>query len=74
MRKCQKCSNSTSKPIRVVVERRMVDHPNGTRGSQIVREVNICSDCLSSTPEAHKPEKIVIEPSPTKTEPEVAAS
>ena len=68
MRKCEKCSKSTDKPIRVVVERRMVDHPNGTKGSQIVREINICSDCVSATPEAVKPQKIVIEPSPKKAE------
>jgi hypothetical protein len=74
MRKCEKCSNSTSKPIRVVVERKMVDHPNGTKGSQIVREVNVSADCLSTTPEAVKPEKIVIEPALKKAELEADAS
>jgi hypothetical protein len=74
MRKCEKCSGSTDKPIRVVVERKMVDHPNGTKGSQIVREINICPNCISVTPEAHKPEKIIIEPAPKKAEPEGVAS
>ena len=74
MRKCEKCSGSTDKPIRVVVERRMVDHPNGTKGSQIVRELNICPNCIATTPEAIKPEKIIIEPAPKKAELEADAS
>jgi hypothetical protein len=52
----------------------MVDHPNGTKGSQIVREINICPNCIATTPEAIKPEKIIIEPAPKKSEPEADAS
>lgn len=60
MFKCQKCEQSTDRPIRVVLERRMVSHlhneaprgPRGGKGSQIVKEISICAACVSSTPEA----------------------
>ena len=58
MFKCQKCQQSTHRPSRVPVERRVVQHtdtgegPRGGRGTQIVREVTVCESCLLSTPEA----------------------
>jgi hypothetical protein len=60
MFKCQKCEKSADRPIRVVVERKMVNHtggeipvgPHGGRGSQIVREMLVCAACLASTTEA----------------------
>ncbi len=62
MFKCQKCSKSAERPTRVVIERKMVTHKDGTQGSQIMKEINICPDCIATTPEAHKPERIVVEP------------
>ena len=68
MFKCQKCEKSPvntaekpSRPTRVVVERKMVNHrmadgvigPRGGRGSQIVREMLVCEECLPTTPEAY---------------------
>lgn len=55
---CEKCEKTATRPNRVVVERKMVEHceapagPRGGRGTQIVREVRVCDACLSSTPEA----------------------
>jgi hypothetical protein len=66
MFKCQKCSKSADRPTRVVTERKMVTHKDGTQGSQIVKEINVCPDCISTTPEAYKPERIVVEPAPKK--------
>jgi len=62
MFKCQKCSNSTTRPIRIVVERKTVTHRDGNQGSQISKELSICPDCIATTSEAYKPERIVIEP------------
>jgi len=55
MFKCQQCQKSSDRPIRVVVERKMVQHhhngqpitsgPHGGYGSQIVREQNLCRPC-----------------------------
>jgi hypothetical protein len=68
MFKCQKCSKSAERPTRVVVERKMVTHPDGTQGSQIAKEISICPDCIATTPEAYKPERIVVEPAAKKTQ------
>ena len=55
MFKCQQCQQTSDRPIRVVVERKMVQHhhngqsitsgPHGGYGSQIVREQNLCRSC-----------------------------
>jgi hypothetical protein len=66
MFKCQKCSKSAERPTRIVTERKMVTHRDGNQGSQIVKEISICPDCITVTPEAYKPERIVIEPAPKK--------
>jgi len=60
MFKCQKCSKSADRPTRIVVERKMVTHADGNQGSQIVKEINVCADCIPTTPAAYKPERIVI--------------
>lgn len=74
MFKCQKCEKSDHKPHRVVVERKEVDHlkgagtgPRGGRGTQIAREVTVCAECLSSTPEAYKPEPVEVVQTKTMT-------
>jgi hypothetical protein len=64
MFRCEKCEKSADRPIRVVTERKMVTHKDGAEGSQIVKEVNVCANCLESTPEAHKPERVVLEKAP----------
>jgi len=75
MFRCQKCSKSASRPHRIVTERKMVTHKDGTQGSQIVKEIKICDSCAGVTPEAAKPEKIAAEPAPVVEEaPEGAAS
>jgi len=73
MFKCQKCSKTDLKPNFVVVERREVDHgvstgPRGGRGTQIVKELRVCSACLASTPEAPKPAPIVVQKKPKPVE------
>lgn len=68
MFKCFKCSKSSARQHRVVVERRAHDHlpagqergPKGGHGSQIVREISVCEECVSSTPEALKPEVVPV--------------
>ena len=67
MFKCQKCSKSTDRPTRVVIERKHVDHlkgadqgPNEGKGTQIVKEISVCLECLATTPEAYKPERVVL--------------
>ena len=60
MFKCQKCEQSADRPIRVVTERKMVNHlngapavgPRGGMGSQIVKEISVCAACLPNTPGA----------------------
>lgn len=83
MFKCQKCEQSPfhldadgkrvgGRPIRVVTERKMVNHlqgmpavgPRNGMGSQIVKEISVCAACLSSTPEAPM---LVAEPAVTTT-------
>jgi hypothetical protein len=61
MFKCEKCNQSAPSPRRVVVERREMEHLGGFKGTQIVKELNVCDACLASTPEAPKPERIVTE-------------
>jgi uncharacterized Zn finger protein len=73
MFKCQKCSKSTSRPHRIVTERKMVKHNDGTQGSQIVSEMRICDSCAGVTPEAVKPEKIAAEPAPVVEEAQEAS-
>ena len=81
MRKCEKCSVSTSKPVKVVVERVMVKHagggqgPRGGVGTQIVKELTVCESCVSSVQEApmitHIPEPVV-QATPDETFPDAA--
>jgi hypothetical protein len=57
MFKCQQCQQSASRPNKVVVERKMVNHgvsigPRGGTGSQIVREIVICDACAGKVVEA----------------------
>ena len=66
MFKCNKCSKSAERPTRIVTERKMVTHADGTQGSQIAQEINVCPDCIATTPEAYKPERIVVEPAVKK--------
>jgi hypothetical protein len=51
--KCDGCQRSDHRPNRVVVERRSVVYPDrpdrpGGHGSQIAREMNLCSACSPS--------------------------
>lgn len=83
MFKCEKCDKSPantpekpSRPTRVVIERKMVDHmtedairgPRGGRGSQIVKEILVCEECLPTVQEAYL-ERVtpVFEPKRKKT-------
>lgn len=60
MFRCEKCTQSAHRPTKVVIERKMVDHlpkgevrgPRGGSGSQIVKEISICSECVASVTEA----------------------
>jgi hypothetical protein len=46
---CRKAQPQRTKPIRVVIERKNVDHPipgkAGITAPQIVREINVCETC-----------------------------
>lgn len=66
---CNKASAAYEKPVTVVLERKMADHPSvyvmkkdktmpGGRGSQIVREAKMCASCASKTWEAPLPQAV----------------
>ena len=52
MFKCQGCKQTQSekiRPHRVVAEKREQTYKEGTRGWEIVREVNLCDKCYKGT-------------------------
>ena len=58
--KCDHCQQPKQRPVKVVTERKVVDHlktdirrgPHGGTGSQIVIERTVCEDCLPAVVEA----------------------
>lgn len=79
MFKCEQCQQSASRPNKIVVERKTVDHhapggPRGGMGSQIVREISVCDTCAGKTVEAPIERAAVVQQTENKDELGVAES
>jgi hypothetical protein len=56
--RCANCNEVADRQTKVVIERKMVQHtpqtdgPRGGRGSQIVKEISVCTACVGKVQEA----------------------
>lgn len=53
MFKCEGCKQDIGPsihPIKTVTQKRNVTYNNGSKGWEIVKEVNLCSECRSQLP------------------------